>query len=258
MWIVGRLPDRPARARGGLGARWLRGPSPRRGRAMSREARGRSTASLRSRVASAATREAAKPEVPIASMCSTSDWRRVEKARIASVGHALDLGHALDRLGPARRRGWPTARGAGGPRRGSRPPGGRCARIASPSSARQAPSGERARLATITWVWRCGSWARLVRWRKAAGDEALAVLADRAAASAAHHARLGLEVVERGLPARLVGFGDRPAHVLVAGEGVQEADALRAGEDQVVAGDRARGSSARRARRRSPRRGCGR
>ncbi len=74
---------------------------------------GRSTASLRSRVASAATREAAKPEVPIASMCSTSDWRRVEKARIASVGtpsiSAMPLTGSVQRtprLADSSRRSW--------------------------------------------------------------------------------------------------------------------------------------------------------
>ena len=37
-----------------------------------------------------------------------------------------------------------------------------------PSSALQRPSGPRVRLATRTWVWSCGSPARLVRWRKPA------------------------------------------------------------------------------------------
>jgi hypothetical protein len=40
-------------------------------------------------------------------------------------------------------------------------------RIASPSSASHSPSSARAMFATITCVCRCGSCARLVRWRKA-------------------------------------------------------------------------------------------
>ncbi len=69
-------------------------------------------------------------------------------------------------------------------------------------------------------------------------DEALTVLADRAAATAAHDARLALEIGDRRLPGRLVRLAHLAPHPLVVGERVQEADALRAREDQVVARDR--------------------
>ena len=69
-------------------------------------------------------------------------------------------------------------------------------------------------------------------------DEALAVLADRAAVAAADDARLPLEVAERRLPRSLVRLADLAPHPLVVGQRVQQADALRAREDEVVAGDR--------------------
>ena len=52
-------------------------------------------------------------------------------------------------------------------------------------------------------------------------DEALAVLADRAAAAAADDAGLALEIAERRLPGRLVRLADLAAHPLVVGERVQ-------------------------------------
>ena len=83
---------------------------------------------------------------------------------------------------------------------------------------------------------------RLLRPRGAVlvggGDKALAVLARDAAGAAADDARFVLEVGERGLPGGGVRLVDRPPGLLVA-ERVQEADALRDGEDEVEAGDRA-------------------
>ena len=83
---------------------------------------------------------------------------------------------------------------------------------------------------------------RLLRARGAVlvggGDKALAVLARDAAGAAADDARLVLEVGERRLPGGGVRLVDRPPGLLVA-ERVQEADALRDGEDEVEAGDRA-------------------
>ena len=92
-------------------------------------------------------------------------------------------------------------------------------------------------LATITCVCRCGSCARLGAVLVGGGDEALAVLAGDAVGAAADDARLVLEVGERRLPGGGVRLVDRAARLLVA-ERVQEADALRDGEDEVEAGDR--------------------
>jgi hypothetical protein len=47
--------------------------------------------------------------------------------------------------------------------------------------------------------------------------------------------RFALEVTEGGLPGGLVGLADRAAQVGVTGQGVKEADALGAGEEEVVA-----------------------
>ena len=69
------------------------------------------------------------------------------------------------------------------------------------------------------------------------GDEAVAVLAVDAAGAATDDAGLVLEVRERGLPGGDVRLVDGAARLLVA-ERVQEADALRHGEDEVEAGDR--------------------
>ncbi len=154
---------------------------------------GRSIASLRSLVASAATREAAKPEVPIASMCSTSDWRRVEKARIASSRHALDLGHALDRLGPAHAEAGRQlvaqvglVEVAGGQAVGAQD---RLAVEGSPRAVGRAGQvGDDHVGVEVRVLGAAGAVP------EGGGDEALAVLADRAAAAAAHHAGLGLEV----------------------------------------------------------------
>ena len=69
-------------------------------------------------------------------------------------------------------------------------------------------------------------------------DEPLAVLTGGAAVAAANDARLALEVDERGLPGGLVCLADLAADMLVVGEGVQETDALRTREDEVVARNR--------------------
>ena len=83
---------------------------------------------------------------------------------------------------------------------------------------------------------------RILRPRGAVSErrrhEALAALADCSAAAAAHDARLPLQVGERGLPGRLVRLADLASHPFVVGERVEDADALRAGEDEVVAGQR--------------------
>ena len=69
-------------------------------------------------------------------------------------------------------------------------------------------------------------------------DEPRGVLADDASRAAPDDAGLVLEVRERRLPRRRMRLVDSPAGLLVA-ERVQEADALRDGEDEVEAGDRA-------------------
>ena len=68
--------------------------------------------------------------------------------------------------------------------------------------------------------------------------EPLAVLAHRAAVAAAHDAGLALEIAERRLPGRLVRLTDLAPRRLVVGERVQQADALRAREHEVVPGHR--------------------
>src|SRR5215218_4826215 len=70
------------------------------------------------------------------------------------------------------------------------------------------------------------------------GHEPLAVLPHHATLAAAHDARLLLEVGERPLPCFLVRLAHFTADLLVVGERVEQADALRAGEDEVVAGHR--------------------
>jgi hypothetical protein len=68
-------------------------------------------------------------------------------------------------------------------------------------------------------------------------DEPRGVLAVDAVAAAPRHARLILEVAERGLPRRQMRFAHRTAGLLVA-ERVQQADALRRREDEVEPRDR--------------------
>ncbi len=85
---------------------------------------------------------------------------------------------------------------------------------------------------------RCGSWARLGPMPERGGDERPAVLADRAALAAAYDRRLPLQVDECRLPRALVRLAHFTANPLVLGKRMEQADALRAREDEVVAGDR--------------------
>ena len=68
--------------------------------------------------------------------------------------------------------------------------------------------------------------------------EPLTVLADGAAVTAAHDARLPLEIGDRRLPGRLVRLAHLTPHPLVVGQRMQQAQALRAREHEVVARDR--------------------
>ena len=170
-------------------------------------------------------------------MCSTSDCRRVEKARIASSRDAVELGHPLDRLRPLE----------------PEPPRELVAELRLVEVAGGEPVGLQDRLAVerpplaVVGAGHVGDdhvrvQVRVLRPRGAMPerrrDEALAVLADRAAVAAADDARLALEIAERRLPGRLVRLADLAPHLLVVGQRVQHADALRAREDEVVARDR--------------------
>jgi hypothetical protein len=106
-----------------------------------------------------------------------------------------------------------------------------------PPSASHSPSSARVMLATITCVQ-----VRVLRPARpvpeSRRDEALAVLAALSALAAADDAGLPLQVGERRLPGSLVRLRELVPHALVVRQGVQQADALRAGEDEVVAGNR--------------------
>src|SRR6188768_132978 len=69
-------------------------------------------------------------------------------------------------------------------------------------------------------------------------DETAATLAAYATVTPTNNARFTREITKRGLPGLIVGLADLTPHPFVVGERVQQADALRAREDKVVARDR--------------------
>ena len=148
--------------------------------------------------------------------------------------YGLEVGHSLHRLGPAE----------------AEPPGDLVAQLRLVEVAGGEPVGLQDRLAVerpplpvrrTSHVGddHVGVQVRILRPAGAVSegrsDEALRVLADRAGVAAADDARLALEVGERRLPGRLVRLAQLAADALVVGQRMQQADALRAREDKVVA-----------------------
>ena len=151
------------------------------------------------------------------------------------AGHAPQVGHPLAAASPTRRRAIGTARREGAPGRGSRRRAGR----SSGSPRRRARATCRRSVAAPCWrrsrgcagadpaLAMCGAGRRPRRSPERA-------LADDAARAAPDDAGLVLEVRERRLPGRRVRLVDGAPGLVVA-ERVQEADALRDGEDEVEA-----------------------
>src|SRR4051794_37995081 len=90
--------------------------------------------------------------------------------------------------------------------------------------------------ATSTWVWSCGSPARLVRWRNAAARKPLPGTLSTPPVAATPDCRVALHVVEGALDGGLVCVADLAADLGV-GQPEEHADALGRAEGQVEARD---------------------
>ncbi len=145
-----------------------------------------------------------------------------------------DLGLAVDDLDRTRRRSGRSARRAAPTGRGSRTPADAASTLGA-SSAYQRPSAVWTLEEMTTWVWSCGSSARLVDWRNTADRQAVGLGMEPCPVRADAGGRaVLLDHLDRGVDGAVVALGE----AVVAGESPQHRHRLRCRERRVVAGDR--------------------